>query len=109
MNARETLAAITAIANGAEACPCVTFDGLTGRDGGVEAVEQLLTELSAAADLMFMGAHQHAAKHAAHVMILAIMTGYNLGVSDTFDSMDSDAILTLVPDTLASVDYLGDE
>lgn len=109
MNALDALRSVTEVAQSQNLCPCVTFDGITGRDGGVDTVDALMAGLSGAVDMMFRGAHQHAAEHAAHVIILAMMTGYNLGVSDTFDSLDSETVLTLVPESLAGVDFLGDE
>lgn len=111
MNALDALRGVMETAQSTDKCPCVTFDGLTGRDGGVDTVDALMSGLSSAVDMMFAGAHRHATEHAAHVIILAMMVGYSLGVDDTFEAIDTAETATfgLVPESLAGVDFLGDE
>ena len=87
-------------------CPCTAFP-IMALPGSGDVVTQLLAELGTAVEFLLSGQPDAAEHHAGHVLVLALATGYAIGAGAAYDVVLSSEVV--VPDTLASLDILGDD
>lgn len=94
------------VCNAAQTCPHESLSHVTGAEGWSEAEDRLLLGIIEAAQIA--GMDQRAGlEHAAHVLILAAAIGYSIGAGDAYSIAVTEEVT--VPDTLAGVDFMGDE